>query len=66
MNGPAKNHLHDYEAGWLTLLIKMGVATQQEAHDAMSRVAQEAIDDIEAKWARRRAARERRRKRDAD
>jgi len=27
MNGPAKNRLHDYEAGWLTLLLKMGVAS---------------------------------------
>lgn len=61
MNGPAKNRLHDYEAGWLTLLMEMGVATEQEARDAMNRVAQAAIDDIEAKRDRRRAARERRR-----
>ena len=26
MNGPKKNRLHDYEAGWLTLLVEMGVA----------------------------------------
>ena len=31
MNGPTKNRLHDYEAGWLTLLVEMGVATKQEA-----------------------------------
>ena len=37
MKGPAKNRLHDYEAGWLTLLVEMGVATSQEAHDAMCR-----------------------------
>lgn len=57
MNGPAKNRLHEYEAGWLALLIKMGVASQQEAHDAMTRVAQEAIDNIEAKRERRRKRR---------
>ena len=44
MTNPAKNRLHDYEAGWLTLLVEMGVATKQEAHDAMCRVAQQAID----------------------
>lgn len=31
MNGPAKNHLHDYEAGWLTLLVSMRVATEDES-----------------------------------
>jgi hypothetical protein len=31
MIGPAKNRLNDYEAGWLTLLIQMGVATRAEA-----------------------------------
>ena len=64
MTNPAKNRLHDYEAGWLTLLVEMGVATEQEARDAMNRVAQAAIKDIKAKRERRRAARERRRKRE--
>jgi hypothetical protein len=62
MNGPKKNRLHDYEAGWLTLLVEMGVATKQEAHDAMCRVAQAAIDEKEARQDRRRAERERRRR----
>jgi hypothetical protein len=66
MNGPAKNRLHDYEAGWLTLLIQMGVATKEQANDAMCRFAQEAIDESEARRERRRVARERRRKRDAE
>ncbi len=61
MTGPAKNRLHDYEAGWLTLLINMGVATKQEAHDAMCRVAQAAIDEIEEKRKRRKGRRKRRR-----
>ena len=64
MTNPAKNRLHDYEAGWLTLLVEMGVATEQEARDAMNRVAQAAINDIKAKRERRRAARERRRTRE--
>jgi hypothetical protein len=60
MIGPAKNRLHDYETGWLTLLIKMGVATTDEAQAAMNRVAQAAIDELEAR--RHRHKRERRRK----
>jgi hypothetical protein len=64
MNGPAKNRLHDYEAGWLTLLVSMGVATRQQAEAAMNRVAQAAIDDMNERRKRRRAEREQRKKRD--
>lgn len=53
MIGPAKNRLHDYEAGWLTLLIRMGVASTDDAQAAMNRVAQTAIDEQEAKRERR-------------
>ena len=60
MNGPKKNRLHDYEAGWLTLLVEMGVATKQDAHEAMCRVAQAAIDDVEEKRKRRKEQRRRR------
>ena len=60
MIGPAKNRLHDYEAGWLTPLIKMGVASRDEAQAAMNRVAQAAIDEQEAR--RERLKREGRRK----
>jgi hypothetical protein len=66
MNNPAKNRLHDYEAGWLTLLVEMGVASRQEAHEAMCRVAQRAIDDMDERRERRRAARDRRRKREQE
>ena len=59
MIGPAKNRLHDYEAGWLTLLIKMGVASRNAALAAMNRVAQAAIDDQEA----RRESRKRKKRR---
>ncbi len=65
MSGPAKNRLHDYEAGWLTLLLEMKVAGRQELIDAQTRVAQRAIDAMHERRERRRAARERRsRKRD--
>jgi hypothetical protein len=61
MKNPARNRLHDYEAGWLTLLIEMGVASKREAQEAMSRVAQQALDDLEEKRERRRNRRKRRR-----
>lgn len=66
MKGPAKNRLQPYEAGWLAMLVQMGVATEKEARDAIRRVAQAAIDDAEARRERRRAAREKRRRRDAE
>ena len=62
MIGPAKNRLHDYEAGWLTLLIEMGVATRAEAEAAMNRVAQAAIDEVEARRERRPAGKRRKKR----
>ena len=59
MAHPAKNRLHDYEAGWLTLLVELGVATKKEAHAAMCRVAQAAIDERRERRRRQRTARER-------
>ena len=64
MNGPAKNRLHGYEAGWLTLLVSMRVATEDEARAAFRRVAQRGIDQMNARRERRRSNRKRRR--DAD
>jgi hypothetical protein len=61
---PAKNRLHNYEAGWLTLLVSMRVATEDEARAAMNRVAQKAIDDMAERRERRRTKRNRRRKPD--
>lgn len=58
-----KNRIHDYEAGWLTLLVKMGIATEESAREAMNRVAQEAIDEIER---RRRLKKKGRRRRDSE
>jgi hypothetical protein len=66
MTNPAKNRLHDYEAGWLTLLVEIGVATKEQAHDAMCRVAQQAIDKLEARRDGRRLSRDRRRTREQE
>ncbi len=60
MCGPAKNRLHGYEAGWLTLLVEMGVATRREAEEAQGRVARRAIRRMEARQRRRRHQRRRR------
>ncbi len=46
MNGPTKNRLSGYEAGWLRLLVKMGIATEQDAWDATCRAAQRLIAAI--------------------
>jgi len=67
MMGPAKNRLHDYEAGWLTLLLKMGVASEKALREAQNRVAQQAIDDMNKRRDQRRAERgQRRRKRNEE
>ena len=47
LRGPAKNRLHYYEAGWLTLLLKMGVASEKALQEAQNRVAQAAINEME-------------------
>jgi hypothetical protein len=62
MKGPAKNRLHDYEAGWLTLLLKMGAASEPDLRAAQSRVAQAAIDEMNERREKRRAERRRRRR----
>ena len=66
LRGPAKNRLHDYEAGWLTLLVGMRVATEKEAREAMRRVALRAIDDMEARREKRCEEPKKRRRRDAE
>ena len=63
MNGPAKNRLHDYEAGWLSMLVETGLATRQEAEAAQRRVMQRELDRIRARKPRRGSQR---RKRDRD
>jgi hypothetical protein len=62
--GPGRNRLHPYEAGWLTLLVKMGVATRADAAEAQDRVARQALEDLDRYRAKQRARKKRRRKRD--
>jgi hypothetical protein len=57
MPDPLKNRLHDYEAGWLTLLLQMGVAEEKDLREAQRRVAQAAIDEMNEKREKRRAKR---------
>jgi hypothetical protein len=47
------NRITGYEAGWLTFLVRSGIATERGARAAMDRVAQEAIDSINARAAKR-------------
>jgi hypothetical protein len=65
MTNPARNRLHGYEAGWLTLLVEMGVASEKEAREAQRRVAQAAIDEMREQR-KKQAERKRRRKRDSE
>lgn len=58
-----KNRVTPYEAGWLTDLIRWGIASEAEAREAMNRVAQAAIDELEA---RRQARKKLNRKRKRD
>ena len=62
LRGPAKNRLQDYEAGWLTLLLKMGVASEKTLQEAQNRVAQAAINEMNERRERRRSDRKRHRK----
>jgi hypothetical protein len=64
MIGPAKNRLHDYEAGWLSMLLEMGVAEEHDLRAAQGRVARAAIDEMNERRERRRAERRRRRRND--
>ena len=62
LRGHAKNRLQDYEAGWLTLLLKMGVASEKTLQEAQNRVAQAAINEMNERRERRRSDRKRHRK----
>lgn len=60
MADPMKNRLSDYEAGWLTLLLHMGVAEERDLREAQRRVAQAAIDEMNEKREKRRSKRRKR------
>lgn len=54
-----KNRLNPYEAGWLTFLVSSGIATEADAREAMNRVAQAALDEINRLRPRKRAGKKR-------
>ena len=60
MAEPLKNRLNDYEAGWLTLLLQMEVASEKDLREAQRRVAQAAIDEMNEKREQRRQNRRKR------
>jgi hypothetical protein len=53
------NRVTPYAGGWLTFLIRQGICNEAEAREAQGRVAQAAIDELEA---RRAAAKKKKRK----
>ena len=59
-----KNRLTPYAAGWLTLLVNSGICTEAQAREAQMRVAQAAIDEMEARRAKRAEKKKRRKKTD--
>jgi hypothetical protein len=54
-----KNRITPYEAGWLTMLVKQGIATEAGARAAMQRVAQDALDEINRLREKKRAGKRR-------
>ena len=55
------NRLTPYESGWLTSLIKWGICSEAEAREAMNRVAQAAVDELNARREARKRLKRRRR-----
>jgi len=64
MHGPAKNRLHGYEAGWLSMLVDRGLASERDARAAQARVAKAAIDEMNDRRKQRRMKDKRRRRTD--
>ena len=53
------NRITPYEAGWLTMLVQQGIATEAGAREAMNRIAQAAIDEINRLREKKRAGKRR-------
>jgi hypothetical protein len=51
-----KNRVTPYEAGWLTFLVSSGIASEAACREAMNRVAQDALDEINRLRAARKKA----------
>ena len=55
-----KNRITPYEAGWLSMLVRRGICSEEDAREAQHRVACEAVEEL----ARRARAKKRKRKRE--
>lgn len=55
------NRITPYEAGWLTMLVKAQICTEAEAREAMHRVAQAAVDELNARREAKKRLKRRRR-----
>jgi hypothetical protein len=53
-----------YEAGWLTFLVNAGLCTDSQAREAMHRVAQDAVDELNARREAKKRLKRKRRKDD--
>jgi hypothetical protein len=60
------NRLSPYEAGWLTMLVEQGICTRGDAQAAMHRVAQAAIDELNARREAEKYVRKKKRKKRED
>lgn len=58
------NRVTPYAGGWLTFLIRQGICTEEQAREAQGRVAQAAVDELEARRAAARAKKKKRRQED--
>jgi hypothetical protein len=54
-----KNRVTPYEAGWLTFLVSSGIASEAACREAMNRVAQDALDEINRLREKKRASKKR-------
>lgn len=55
-----KNRLTPYEAGWLTFLVEKQIATEADCREAMTRLAQDALDEFNRLRAARKKSKKRR------
>ena len=58
------NRVTPYESGWLTMLVARGLATEAQAREAMHRVAQDAVDELNARREAKKRLKRKRRKDD--
>lgn len=54
------NRISPYEHGWLTFLVQQGIASEADAREAMNRVAQDAVDELNRRNRLKKKAKKRR------